>query len=512
MQFVIDMGLALLYFVIFLLLCAWSWRFWMMYINQKHLNSIDWLMLEVKLPREISKSPYAAELAISSLLQSGGLGHKYGKYFKGNMPVYSSLEIASMEGVIHFYIRIQRKFRSLVESSFYAQYPGIELVEVDDYTKAIRYHHLTNDVSCWAESYNLSKKWNPTNPKTGKAFSKKGGDSDEPKDDDDKYSMPADFFPIKTYVDYGLDKDPKEEFKVDPLAQLIEVMGSIGKNEYYWYQILLQDESVYNNKKWPKLYMNEKTHEHLSLSDMAKYFKAQVRTSAYLKKGDTVDDGYGGVKQVQTGKDADGNPVYEDVVYKYKDPKAVGKDETKLTQEEKDQLEAINKKLSKTLAVGIVRIVYVTKKANFNGNHIQSVLSFPKPFVGMNSLGLKKLSDPYDFPWQNFMNRRTPWRTEEMFEEYVEREGFFPHISQRDTLDKWEDTFFWATSMKSRKVFRMIYESIFYPFEHPHPEEASTYNLEEIATLWHLPGSTVGTPTLPRIDSNKGVAPVNLPL
>ncbi len=28
----------------------------------------------------------------------------------------------------------------------------------------------------------------------------------------------GDGYPIKTYVDYGLDKDPKEEYKVDPLG------------------------------------------------------------------------------------------------------------------------------------------------------------------------------------------------------------------------------------------------------------------------------------------------------
>jgi hypothetical protein len=58
----------------------------------------------------------------------------------------------------------------------------------------------------------------------------------------------------------------------------------------------------------------------------------------------------------------------------------------------------------------------------------------------------------------------------------------------------------------------MIYEAILYPFDHPSADQAFVLNLEELATLWHLPGATAGTPTLPRIDSNKGVAPVNLPL
>jgi hypothetical protein len=51
-----------------------------------------------------------------------------------------------------------------------------------------------------------------------------------------------------------------------------------------------------------------------------------------------------------------------------------------------------------------------------------------------------------------------------------------------------------------------------HPFDHPHPSDVSAFNLEEIATLWHLPGSVVATPTLPRIDSAKGTAPANLPL
>jgi hypothetical protein len=58
----------------------------------------------------------------------------------------------------------------------------------------------------------------------------------------------------------------------------------------------------------------------------------------------------------------------------------------------------------------------------------------------------------------------------------------------------------------------MLFESIFYPFDHPQAKDAFVLNLEELATVWHLPGATVGTPTLPRIDSTKGVAPVNLPI
>ncbi len=519
MQFLIDIGLTFLYVCIFLLLCAWAWRFWMMYINQKHLSSIKWTILEIKLPREINKSPLATEIALASLLQGGGVSNTYFKNYLGSLPIYSSLEIASLEGVIHFYIRIQSRFRSLVEANFYAQYPGIEIVEADDYTQMIRYHHLSKEVSMWGSSFKTSESWKPINSETGKEYQK----------GEKAYEMPADFLPIKTYVDFGLDKDPKEEFKIDPITPLLEAMGGIGKGEYMWYQILVQDESVYNSKKMPKFYVNEVSHEHLSLKDMADAFKKQVRTASWNTKGKIVVDEYGVPKSIEVYKEKDGTyeqqfdektdkdgnviKIPKKDFAKYLETKPVSKKEMELTFEEKAKLEAVNVKFSKPLALCIVRILYIAKNENQKiGQQVNNILSFPKTFKGINTINPATTSDPYSYPWQNLGQKRTKWRAEEMFEEYVEREGFFPHITKREDLDKWEDVAFWTSSMKHRKIFRMLYEALFHPFDHPHADDAFTLNLEELATLWHLPGAVAGTPTLPRIDSNKGVAPVNLPI
>lgn len=454
-------------------------------------------MLEIKLPREIMKSPLATEMAISSLLQSGGVSTWYVREFKGALPHYASLEIASIEGVIHFYVRVQKRFRSIVESSFYAQYPGIEIVEADDYTKMIRYHHLTNTVSCWGATYYLGKTWNPTNEKTGKPY----------EDNGDKYKMPADFLPIKTYVDYGLDQNPKEELKIDPITTLLEFMGSIKKGEHFWYQIVLQTEGVYDDKKFPKFYVNDQTHTHMSLADMIEKRKAQIRTAGYKIKGEVVMDEYGDPKQ-KTIKGEDGKESKIDILHK--ETKPITKKEMELTTEEKSELEAINGKLVAPIALATVRLMYITQKEKFNGENVMNILSFPKPFSSWNSFAFDT-TDPYEYPWQNSRGRRTPWRTEEMFDSYVEREAFYPHIGERKALDKWEDDAFWYSSMKARKTWRMFYEAFFHPFSHPKVKGVSAYNLREIATLWHLPGTVATTPSIPRIDSAKGVAPVNLP-
>lgn len=490
-----------------------------MYVNQKYLSSIDWVMLEIKLPREIFKSPLATENAIVGFLQSSGASTWYARNYEGKLPHFGSLEIASIEGIIHFYIRVPRRYKLLFETNFYAQYPGIEIVEADDYTKLIRYHHLSKDVFLWGLGMKTGTIWKPRNPKNGEYYSKSG--KSEPKDSEDELSMKADFFPIKTYVDYGLDKDPKEEFKVDPLTPLLEMMGSIGKGEHMWYQVLVQDEGVYDGKKMEKLYLNTTTHEHFSLKQMADMFKKQKRTSHYVKHGDVVmsEYGYEQKRKVEDGVDENGKPKTKeiDLTYNFKEKdrglaKAVSKKEMDLTQEEKDELEAINKKLSKPLAAVVIRLVYVAKKENFNTEQIGTTVTYMRWFAGANKFVPSKITNPYDYPWEMMGGKRVAWRSEETFERYVEREGFFPHVKERKSLDKEEDRFFYPFSMKQRKLFRLIFEAIFYPFEHPQADEVSILNLEEIATLWHLPGATAGTPTLPRIDSNKGVAPANLPL
>lgn len=501
MQFAIDLALSLIYFALFLLLCAWSWRFWIMYIGQKSLMGLEWIMLEIKLPREIMKSPFAAEVALSSLLQGGGVGTNWHRLYKGNLPNFGSVEIASIEGILHFYVRIQKKFKSLVEANFYAQYPGIEIIETEDYTRLIRYHHLTHDVSMWGARYKLTENW--------KLWDKETGDRKKnPKDPSKPYEMPADFFPIKTYVDYELNKNPKEEEKIDPITPMLEFMGSIGKGEHFWFQIVMTDEGNFNGKKFPTVYVNEVDHEHVTLKDMAKTFKEELRITGFNPKGTSAKDQYGGSVQ-RAGKDEDGNPIMIDVTYKEHTPQT--KKEQDLTSDDKEQIEAINRKMSKPMALSVVRMVYIAEKGSFNPQNIQNILSWPKPFKGANGFAPERTTDPYNYPWQNWQGRRVPWRTEEMFEEYVERAGFFPHITKREWLDRWEDTVFWSSSMSARRLFRLLYEGFFHPFSHPKLEDVISLNLEEIATMWHLPGTVVTTPTLPRIDSNKGVAPVNLP-
>ncbi|MEO5646207.1 MAG: hypothetical protein ABIO57_03885 [Candidatus Paceibacterota bacterium] len=189
-----------------------AWHLWVTYVQTLWLNSLKWTLLEVKPPKEVFKSPLAMELVINSLYQTGGHGNWLQKYWLGAMRAWFSLEIVSNEGNIHFYIRTQTKFKNVIQSQIYAQYPQAEVSEVEDYTSSVP-DFTSGTIGLWGCNLVLTK--------------------------DDPY-------PIKTYIDFGLDRavgSLDEEQRIDPITPMLEFMGSIGVGEQIWFQILVRADT-----------------------------------------------------------------------------------------------------------------------------------------------------------------------------------------------------------------------------------------------------------------------------
>ncbi len=171
--------------------------------RSEFIASQENILLEIIPPRTFEKTPLAMEAVLSGIHLSPGETTWYAVYILGKVRPWFSLEIASHEGKVHFYIQTRVGFRRAVEAQIYAQYPGAQIVEAVDYTRAISADHHEYEV------------W-------GCDFVKKN----------------ADPYPLKTYVDYGLDKVAKEHEQVDPLAHMIEFMGALGKGEHMWIQLV----------------------------------------------------------------------------------------------------------------------------------------------------------------------------------------------------------------------------------------------------------------------------------
>jgi len=184
------------------------WNVWLRSARRKWISNREWVILEIKLPKDIRKTPFAMEVALGGLFQSiRGTWLEW--YFEGRVRNWSSLEMVSLGGDVKFFIRTISFFKDVVEAQIYAQYPTVEIYEVPDYTK---YVNFTTEPECewdlWGTEYKLGKE---------------------------------DAYPIKTYIDFHLDKEGiKQEEMVDPMTSTIEFLGSAKKGEQIWIQIMIQ--------------------------------------------------------------------------------------------------------------------------------------------------------------------------------------------------------------------------------------------------------------------------------
>jgi len=183
------------------------WKLWIYYIRARFISKLDWTLLEIKIPREIFKGPQAMEIILNMFHQTNE-GSLFERYWMGRLRAWFSLEIASINGKVRFFVYTQKFFRNLVEAQIYAQYPDVEITEVDDYSKRAFTGGFMKEWNCWGTEFVLTK--------------------------DDAY-------PIKTYIDYGLHNlMTKEEQKTDPLTAFIEFFGSLKEGEQAWLQILIR--------------------------------------------------------------------------------------------------------------------------------------------------------------------------------------------------------------------------------------------------------------------------------
>ncbi len=194
------------------LLVFLAWHWWMRYRNRDFIeNKIKWVMLEIRIPKEVFKSPFAMEIALANALsQTGGVGTWIKKYWDGNLLNWFSLEIVSLGGEVRFFIRANKAFKMIIENQIYAQYPQVEITEVEDYVVSMIESMHKEPWSIFGTHFVLTKE---------------------------------DPYPIKTYIDYNLDQAVeklKEEQRIDPITPVIELLGSMRPDEHMWFQILVR--------------------------------------------------------------------------------------------------------------------------------------------------------------------------------------------------------------------------------------------------------------------------------
>lgn len=335
------------------------WHVWVRYIRAKFFYSQKYVLLEIRLPKDLMKSPLAMELFLTALHQTGLEGNWYAKYWVGSTRAWFSLEMVSIEGQVKFYIWSRAGNRSFIETSLYAQFPGIEVHEAYDYSKSV--HFDPSKLEVWSAELEMTK--------------------------DHAY-------PIKTYVDYGLDADPKEEFKVDPLAPLIEYLGGVGPNQQVWIQILVQahkKETIKPGHFWKTTDYWKDSAEKI-VNDM---LKRDPKTRISGEKNDET-----GFVSTPT-----------------------------LTKHEQEIINSIERHMHKQAYDVGIRALYIAQKGFFNPSNIGGILGSWKQFSSEVLNGFKPAGTghgQFEFPWHDFKNMRRNRLSEGMIAAYKRRSYFHP--------------------------------------------------------------------------------------
>lgn len=150
----------------------------------EQVTSKKYTLLRILVPKQNDKTPQAAEEMFASI---------HGIYRPDQeIQDHLSFELAARDQYIQFFAYVPVELKDFVEGQIYAQYPTVEISEVQDYTSM--------DLSQWsvaAAELTLTK---------------------------------ADFYPIKSF----------NSFQVDPLAGITSVLSKVEEGEQVWVQILMR--------------------------------------------------------------------------------------------------------------------------------------------------------------------------------------------------------------------------------------------------------------------------------
>ena len=356
-------------------------------------------IFEVLLPPEVFKSPEAMEIVFNQIYNAANPDNLMETYLDGKRPLTYSFELVSRGGDVHFYITVPDKFAPSLTDNMYAQYPGVELIKLDvDYTAEI--DPKLKGLSFM--SFHIGKK----GPQV---------------------------YPIKTYIDFGLDKLPKEEEKIDPMTPMLEVLAGIQPHQQLWVQFLVKAHKEENFKN----------------GQLRKHDTWEKDVHAEIEK--IMTEGVAG-----TATDFDGMP--------------------RLTPGQRETIEAMERNVGKTAFKFASRVIYISNKSekDYDGGLFARIARMvtQTELKGRNGLGIrwrtdfnyKKISDPF--------GKKIPaWKKGEL-KEYRKR--------------------------------------VLYP--KPGAMAWKIMTTEEMATIFHLPGSVAITPTLNRVTSTRHDAPSNLPV
>jgi len=293
------------------------------------------------------------------------------------VPFWCSWEIVSIEGKIHFYLRVPSGNRLTIESALYAHYPDIEIKEVSDYTKLIPPTAPNEEWDVYGEDYILAKN---------------------------------NVLPIKTYEKFFEPQGEKisaEEKRMDPIISLLEGLSKLGSGEHFWLQFITMptnkdvDEPEFAREATSLINKISKRPEKKELSFMEDLL--------YL------------LKQIVFGPQKEGSGDKATYSWVPAQKEETGEREMVLTPGEREIITEVENKMKKPLFRTVIRGLYVAKRDNFNSAHKAVARAY---FAHFSSLNMNRIQlNPPTRPKVHYImrKRRIFIRTRKIFKNAILR-------------------------------------------------------------------------------------------
>jgi hypothetical protein len=355
-----------------LFLLRYFWIMWMYYIRYQSWFNTEHVLLEITLPPEVEKSPLAMEVVLSSLWNSAGEATFIARLWKGNYRPIWSLEIASNEGRVGYYMHLRKSWQNIIEARIYGQFPEAKISVVEDYASKVPYN--PEEYSLWGLEY-------------------------------EKQQPGA--VPIRTYYEYALDKDTDSpETMVDPISNILEFFSSIGKDEYLWLQIIVKARK---KDEWYGFYKKSD-----AFMEGGKKVIQDMIVSAAKRSG-------GILKELKIG-DPEGAALKQ----------AASRGAGLLSEDERNKLEAVEKSMGKLIFEAGMRGIYLAKKERFNPVNNGGLIRMFDAYrsVDLNALNPTRGLIPFDYPWQDFHDIRKNRVREQLYFHYRNRAYFYVPYDQ----------------------------------------------------------------------------------
>ena len=180
---------------------------WLFYVQNKWVGEQKKVFLAIDIPRGNEQSPRAVENLFAYIAGAHGNMNLIETYWIGEIQPSFSFEIVSIDGYTQFLIRSYEKFRNVVESAIYSQYPNAEITEINDYAAGMPRQFPDAEWDIFGMEF---------------------------------VPVKSEAYPIKTYEEFEHQfGEPETTFR-DPMAALMDLFSSLRQGEQIWYQIIVK--------------------------------------------------------------------------------------------------------------------------------------------------------------------------------------------------------------------------------------------------------------------------------